>query len=93
MTIHEVATQMHKLSGGRLNGEQFSKRELEGYISRMFKGELALKNSLVMQIALPDGEWLCTVDRFADAADSFDYYIPDTRGQEARIWERLKLAQ
>lgn len=93
MTIREVATQMHNLSGGKLNGEQFSKRELEEYISNMFRTGLKLDNTLVMEIALPDGNWLCTVDRFAYAADGFDYYIPDTREQEARIWKRLTIAQ
>lgn len=88
MTIHELASQLHGLSvGGHFNGLKFSKRELESYISNMFRTGVSLKlgNRLVMEIALPDGRWLFTVNRFSPATDGFDYTIPDTREEESRI--------
>ena len=70
--------------------KKFAKRELEHYINNCFeKGSLKLKNRLVMEISLRDGKWLFTVDRFSDSVSGFDYYIPDTREQEAHIWELL----
>lgn len=91
MTIHEISNQLHALSvNSFFNGEKFTKRELEHYINNCFeKGSLKLKNRLVMEINLRDGKWLFTVDRFSDSVSGFDYYIPDTREQEARIWELL----
>ena len=88
MTILELSSQLHALSvGGHINGLKLSKRELESYISNMFRTGVSLKlgNRLVMEIALPDGRWLFTVNRFSDAADGFDYTIPDTREQEGRL--------
>jgi len=88
MTIHEVAAQLHSLSvAGYFNGEKFSKQQLESYIARSFRPEVHLKagNRLVMEIALRDGRWYFTVDRFADRPDGFDYTIPDDREQEAHI--------
>ena len=91
MTIHEIATQLHRSSlGGHFNGEKFTKQELEHYIHNCFsKGLLRLENRLVMEIRLRDGEWLFTVDRFSNSTDGFDYYIPDTREQENHIWTLL----
>ena len=89
MTIHDISTQLHDLSvGGFFNGEKFTKRELHNYITNMFRpeaGPLKAGHRLVMEIALPDGRWFFTIDRFADMPDGFDYYIPDNREQEARV--------
>jgi hypothetical protein len=39
-----------------------------------------------METVLHDGQrWFFTVDRWGDGPDGFDYTIPDTREQEARI--------
>ena len=87
MTIQYIASQLHSLSvGGYFNGEKRSKQWLETYISDAFRSQLKLGNRLVMEIALPDGQWLFTVDRHADG---FDYWIPDNRDQEARLYKRL----
>lgn len=88
MTIHEVSTQLHNLSvAGYFNGEKFTKRQLEHVIAQSFRPEAQLKagNQLVMEIALRDGRWLFTVNKYADSPDSYDYTIPDTREQEAYI--------
>lgn len=83
MTIHQVSTQLHDLSvAGYFNGEKFSRRRLKDYITRMFR---AGGTRLVMEIALPDGRWYFTVNRFSPAPDGFDYTIPDTREEEAEI--------
>ena len=90
MTIREITTQLYDLAVGHtLNGKTWTKQELEHYIRTMFTGSLKLDNAVAMEISLPDGKWLMTIDRFSDANDGFDYYIPDTREQEKRIWDAL----
>lgn len=82
MTIHQLSRQLHSLSvGGYFNGERFSEQRLETYISNM----LRTGNRLVMEISLPDGRWFFTITRFSQSPDGFDYAIPDTWAQEARI--------
>ena len=93
MTIHELSTQLHNLSvGGYFNGEKFTKRQLEHYIASSFRPEVSLKagNQLVMEIALRDGRWFFTINRWSDKPDGFDYTIPDNRDQEARIISLLQ---
>lgn len=92
MTIREVVNQLFDLSvGGFFNGEKFTRKELNNYISSMFRSPstLKLKNKLVMEIALPDKRWLFTINKYADAVDGFDYTIPETEAQEAVIWKEL----
>lgn len=84
MTINQVASQLHSLSvAGYFNGERFTKERLANQIAAWFRG--TDKHSIVMEIALPDGRWLFTINRYADCADGYDYTIPETRAQEARI--------
>jgi len=88
MTIHDVSAQLHRLSvAGYFNGEKFSQRRLETFIRDSFRPGVHLKagNRLVMEIALPDGRWYFTINRFSPEPDGFDYTIPDDREQEARI--------
>ena len=86
MTIHELSNQLYNLSvAGYFNGEKFTKRQLENHIASAFRGALKAGNRYVMEIALPDGRWLFTVNRFANTSDGFDYTIPDTREEEAKI--------
>ena len=93
MTIHTLSTQLHNLSvGGYFNGEKFTVKELEGYISSMFRPGVTLKagNRLVMEISLPDGRWFFFITRFSDKPDGFDYTIPENREEEARIKSLLQ---
>lgn len=88
MTIHEVAKQLYNSSvAGYFNGKKFSRHELEAYIASMFREGITLKagNRLVMEIALPDGRWYFTINRYSEKPDGFDYTIPDDREQEGRI--------
>lgn len=90
MTLHETAQSLFGLSvAGYFNGEKFSLKQLENYIKQSFKGTLKLGNRLVMEIALPDGRWLCEVIRYADRNDGWSYEIPETREEEQRIWSKL----
>ena len=93
MTISSLSTQLHAISvGGYFNGEKFTVKELEEYISSMFRPGVSLKagNRLVMEISLPDGRWLFFISRFSDKPDGFDYTIPDNREEEARIKSLLQ---
>ena len=88
MTIRQVSTQLFNLSvAGYFNGEKFTRSQLEDCIAGMFRPGTTLKagNRLVMEIALPDGRWFFTINRFSPARDGFDYTIPATRKEEARI--------
>ena len=91
MTLHETAQSLHKLAvGGYFNHEKFSLGRLESMLKSLFKaGALKLGNSVAIEIAMPDGWWLCKVIHYNNRPDGFDYYIPETREQEARIWSAL----
>lgn len=92
MTLHETASQLRYLSiNGFFNRQKITVRWLEDYISTMLVR--AGGDSLVMEIALPDGWWHFTIHKFKSGGKiSFDYAIPDTREQESRVlsdlWER-----
>ena len=92
MTLREISSQLHSLSvDGFFNRQKVTVRWLEDYISTMLVR--ADGNSLVMEIALRDGWWHFTIYKFKSGGKiSFDYTIPDTREQEARVlsdlWER-----
>lgn len=86
MTLSNIARQLYNSSvGGFFNREKFSEERLLNYLSSMMR----TGNSLVMEIALPDGWWFFTVTRYAKGRDGFDYMIPDTREQESRITAAL----
>lgn len=88
MKLHQATDALFDLSiGGFFNGQQYKRNELYDYVSSMFRGTLKLGNSLVLEISLPDGRWLCSINRLANG--EYDYYIPDTREQETRLYERL----
>ena len=92
MTLHDVSTQLYNLTlGGFVNGEKFTKQQLEANLRRWMREpeRLKIKNRLVIEICLQDGRWLATVDRFDDTPDGYDYYIPDTREQEQKLKDLL----
>lgn len=92
MTLHNIASQLHKLAvDGRINGEHFTEAELERALRHWMRDaeHNAIKNAFVLEIVLKDGAWLAEVSRFDESADGFDYWIPDTREQEARLYEAL----
>ena len=91
MTIHEIAVQLFSLSKGRINGEQFTKRELEHVLSAwtrdMSRNKIA--DAHVIEIELPDGNWLAMISRHGRKADDYGYYIPETREEEQKLFEKL----
>ena len=91
MTIHELVNQLHGLSvGGYFNGEKFSKSRLTDYIRKMLSGR---HNRLIMEISLPDGRWFFTVNRFSQANDGYDYYIPNNRENESVIKNSMHISR
>lgn len=91
MTLREISSQLHSLSvDGFFNRQKVTVRWLEDYISTMLVRSGNKSNALVMEIALPDGWWFFTIHKFKDGGKfGFDYTIPDTREQEARILSDL----
>lgn len=92
MTIHEVATQVHRLAvDHRINGMKVTKQWLESYLNKMMRSadQNKILNSVVMDIELRDGDWLFEVFRYSDAPDGYDYDIPDSREEERQIINRL----
>lgn len=89
MTLHDIATQVHQLTlGGFVNGEKYTRRELERTLGIWLDRaeHNAIPNTVVFELCLQDGRWLCTASK---VGNMYDYYIPDTREDERRIWDRL----
>ena len=88
MTIHEISDQLHSISvGGYFNREKFTSGRLRNYIEAMTR----TSDSVIMEIALPDGWWFFKVYRYRVERGRFqyDYYIPETRDQELPIKNEL----
>lgn len=79
MTLNEVAKQLFDLSnGGHLDGKRFTKQELQEHIRRMTQDDGA--STTVMDIALPDSLWPCTIARLPQFGRGFyDYHIPNSK--------------
>lgn len=90
MTLHETLKSVYGLTvAGHINREKMSLKTFEGYVKNLFRGNTKLSNRVVVEIALPDGWWLCEIVRYADRADGYGYNLPETREQEQRIWNAL----
>ena len=85
MTLHETAKQIHSLTGGRVNGEQYTLAQLEKNISTWC---MIGNGRFIGSVTLPDGEWLYEL---TSGDYGYDYCIPDTREQENRLYEALGL--
>ena len=89
MTLRQVTDSLYGLSN-IFNGERFTKERLYKYVySILCKGTPKLGNRIAFEISLPDGNWLFEVIRYNDRQDGYDYFIPETREQESRIWKTL----
>ena len=81
MTKTELTIQLMNLAvNNTFNAERFSMKRLNTYISKMCRN---IGDKLYMEISLPDGRWLFKITHYADK--DWDYYIPDTREQEAKL--------
>ena len=83
MTLKEVVGQVHGMAvDGTFNGQNFTKKELEFYLSNLFR----VSNKVFMTVVLPDGEWVFRVNKLSDG---YDYVLPDNREQEKRLVREL----
>lgn len=82
-TLHEVTNQIHHLTSGRINGEQFTRSELEAAIKSWLREPAA---QYIFEAELPDGKWLAKVVR---VGSMYDYWVPETRKDEKRLWKEL----
>lgn len=86
MTINYIADQLYNISvAGYFNGEKFTRKEFRTFLAMNLRNCKAFR----FEVALLDGRWLCEVRRYADTADGFDYYVPDSRDAEAELWHRF----
>ena len=92
MTLREVASQIYGLTiDGFVNGEQFTRKELEQVLRKWMDHAESnvVPNVHVVELSLPDGRWLAAVSNFRKTHDGYDYYVPDTREEEAHLYQRL----
>lgn len=90
MTIKQLSEQVFALSvGWFFNGEKFTKAELLEYLRAAFRPELNTSR-WVMEISLPDGRWLFSINHYSEASDWYDYFIPETREQEKALADSLR---
>ena len=87
MTLNNVCNQLVSMAmAGRINGEKFNDYTLANYLEHWFAPDrVRPDNKWFMTISLPDGEWMFYVYRYNNTPDGYDYYIPDTREQEAKL--------
>ena len=92
MTIYDITQQLHSISlAGYFNCEKRSVEWLRTYIQSMFR---AGGDSLIMEIAMPDGRWLFEVHRWTERGGAqYDYYLPETREQEDRLYKKLGITR
>ncbi len=92
MTLHDVSSQLYALSlDGFFNHERFTMKRLHDTLTaHMREAQFnAIPNTFVMEIALPDGWWFFTVNKYGA---EYDYWIPDTREQEKALLDRFEAA-
>lgn len=88
MTITTIANQIHDMAiAGYINGEKFTKKELSSCLRTWLK----TKDQHIIEVSLPDGRWLCKVYRYAK--NEYDYFLPDTREQERRLYAELGITE
>ena len=96
MTLHDVSSQLYTLSlDGFFNRERFTKKQLhDALAAHMREAQFnTIPNMFVMEIALPDGWWFFTVNKYsAGASAGYDYWIPETREQERALLDRFESA-
>lgn len=79
MTLHEVTNQIYNLSvHGCINGEKFTEQRFY----KLVKSIMSANNIYIFQIALQDGLWYASINKYANRSDGYDYFIPNNREQE-----------
>ena len=79
MTKGEVLKQVYDLSvGGNFNHETgWSFLKFKSYVAKKFNSKK--RQSIIMEIKLPDGWWALKIMKIRDGM--WDYFIPDTKEQ------------
>ena len=91
MTLTQAADQLYNLSlGGYFNREKFTAAGWRTHVKALMRQPetLKIKNTLVQEIALEDGWWLCTVS-YIPSSNEYGWCIPETREEEQRLKEQL----
>ena len=87
MTLTQVASQLYNLSvGGYFNGEKFTKSQFTDAVKHWMRG---INPTHIIQIALPDGWWFASINRYGNRPDEYDYTLPDTREGSDRLQKEL----
>ena len=87
MTLKEACTRVHKLAlAGYINGEKFTADRFYRQTASLFQDREA-PCQVWFTIAQPDGWWYSTINQYRKG--EFDWTIPESREQEARIKDAL----
>ena len=88
MTFNQMVDSIYRNSMGHvLNGEKHTKEGFREWFSKMFKDNP--RHNVVYTMKFPDGEWICLATQYSDKNDGYDYYVPDTRGQETELFKHF----
>jgi len=90
MTLNETINQIYDLTvDGIINGEKFTRKQFSEILKHFFK-ELSF-DQLIFEITLPDGNWLVKLYKWDNK--EYDYFLPDTREQEKKLYRELGIEQ
>ena len=86
MTLNETINQIYDLTtDGIINGEKFTKKRFSEILKHFFN-DLSF-DKLIFEITLPDGNWLVKLYKWDNK--EYDYFLPDTREQEKKLYREL----
>lgn len=92
MTINNIINNLYSISiDGKFNGERFTKTGFSNAVKNHWiynNGELISKE-LYLEISLADGDWLMKIFQYRDSNDGWDYYIPNTKEEEKKLYDEL----
>ena len=83
MTLSSVSSSLLSLSVNNTIGNiRWTRKSFTEALARAFAHPAAV--GVTYEISLPDGDWFCEV--YKTGPHHYDYYIPETRDQEARVF-------
>ncbi len=86
MTLNETINQIYDLTtDGIINGKKFTRKRFSEILKHFFK-DLSF-DKLIFEITLPDGNWLVKLYKWDNK--EYDYFLPDTREQEKKLYREL----
>lgn len=90
MTINEISKQLEELSvGNYFNHTKMNKGWVKNYLNTIFYRTGVDTKQAVFEIALPDGWWTVFVTHYGNGRGDFDYTIPETREDEAKMFNKF----